>query len=339
MTAPQGALRPGMSKSRGAGGVRRRAVVTGAAGFIGSHLCERLVTEGWRVVGVDRFTDYYPQADKQANLAALVGEPRFDLVEADLAGDGWQEALEPQDTVFHLAAQAGVRGSYGKSFGRYARDNVLATQRVFEAAEGAGCRRVVWASSSSVYGDSPSYPCREDAVLRPRSPYGVTKRACEDLAQVYRDGGLPVTGLRYFTVFGPRQRPDMALRRICEALVQRRPFTLYGDGFQSRDFTYVLDACEATYRAALVADPAPLYNVGGGQEATLLQIVAVLERLLGAELELHRVGVQRGDVRRTKADVTLAGRSLGWRPVVGLEQGLANQLRWVRSRHERRSVA
>ena len=328
-----------MSARPGARGVRRRALVTGAAGFIGSHLCERLVAEGWRVVGVDCFTDYYPRADKHANLAALRNQPRFELLEADLGGDGWQAALRAQDTVFHLAAQAGVRGSFGSSFERYARDNLVATQRVFEAASRAGCRRVVWASSSSVYGDAATYPCNERTTpLRPRSPYGVTKRACEDLTQVYREG-LSITGLRYFTVFGPRQRPDMALRRICDALVRRQPFTVYGDGFQSRDFTYVSDACDATYRAALVASPAPVYNVGGGEEATLARVIGVLERLLGVSLELRRVGAQRGDVRRTAADVTLARGSLGWMPAVGLEAGLARQLQWVQSRHERRGVA
>jgi UDP-glucuronate 4-epimerase len=318
-----------------------RALVTGAAGFIGSHLCERLVDDGWRVVGVDSFTDYYPRADKQANLAGLARKPRFSLLEADLAGDDdWSGALREGDTVFHLAAQAGVRGSFGGSFGRYARDNLVATQRVLEAADAAGCRRVVWASSSSVYGDSATYPCREDAgPLTPRSPYGVTKRACEDLAGVYRLGGLATTGLRYFTVYGPRQRPDMALRRICEALVQRRPFTINGDGFQSRDFTYVTDAVDATLRAALVADPAPVYNVGGGEEATLLRVIAVLETAMGTPLELQRIGAQRGDVRRTAANVSLARRSLGWRPRVGLEDGLERQLDWVRDRHERRSVA
>jgi UDP-glucuronate 4-epimerase len=319
--------------------LRRRAVVTGAAGFIGSHLCELLLSKGWQVVGVDSFTDYYARADKQANLRAALAEPRFSFVEADLAGDGWPQALRGGDTVFHLAAQPGVRGSFGESFARYARDNVICTQRVFEAASAAGCRRVVWASSSSVYGESTSHPCREDAARRPRSPYGATKRACEDLADIYRDGGLPITGMRYFTVYGPRQRPDMALRRICEALVAGRPFTLYGDGFQSRDFTYVADACEATYRAALVADPAPVYNVGGGEEATLLRVVAVLERLLGRQLDLERVGAERGDVRRTAADVTLASRSLGWKPAVDLETGLARQLDWVRARRDRRSVA
>jgi UDP-glucuronate 4-epimerase len=329
-----------MTWRRGNPGVRPRAVVTGAAGFIGSHLCERLLAEDWHVVGIDDFSDYYPRADKEANLLALREEARFHLVEADLAGDGWQPALRGGDTVFHLAAQAGVRGSFGDSFADYARDNLVATARVFEAAGRAGCRRTVWASSSSVYGDAAAYPCSEDATMpAPRSPYGVTKRACEDLAGVYRSAGAEITGLRYFTVFGPRQRPDMAIRRICEALLARETFTLYGDGFQSRDFTYVSDACDATLRAALVPDPAPVYNVGGGEEATLLRVVSVLERALGTTLQLERTGVQKGDVRRTAADVTRARTSLGWAPVVDLETGLAAQLEWVRNRRRQRSVA
>lgn len=319
---------------------RRRAIVTGAAGFIGSHLCERLVAEGWQVVGIDDFSDYYPRADKEANLSGLREEPRFALVEADLGADGWQPALGRGDTVFHLAAQAGVRGSFGDSFAGYARDNVVATARVFEAAGRAGCRRTVWASSSSVYGDAAAYPCSEDTTMpAPRSPYGVTKRACEDLAGVYRSSGAEITGLRYFTVFGPRQRPDMAIRRICEALLAGETFTLYGDGFQSRDFTYVTDACDATLRAALVRDPAPVYNVGGGEEASLLRVIGVLERAFGTTLVLDRGGAQQGDVRRTAADVTLARSSLGWAPAVDLETGLVAQAMWARSRRRRRSVA
>jgi UDP-glucuronate 4-epimerase len=318
----------------------RHALVTGAAGFIGSHLSERLRAEGWRVTGVDCFTDYYDRADKEDNLAGLADDPGFDLLEEDLTEPGWQRALGAGDTVFHLAAQAGVRGSFGDSFAQYARDNILATQQVFEAASAAGARRVVWASSSSVYGDAATHPCREASTpTAPRSPYGVTKRACEDLAQVYRTGGLSVTGLRYFTVYGPRQRPDMAMRRICEALSVGRVFPMYGDGFQSRDFTFVTDACDATLRAGLVDDPAPVYNVGGGDEATLSRVIALLEELSGRELAVDRRGVQRGDVRRTSADVTLARESLGWRPAVGLAEGLGAELDWVGRRQRQRVVA
>jgi UDP-glucuronate 4-epimerase len=216
---------------------------------------------------------------------------------------------------------------------------VVATQRVFEAAVETGCRRVVWASSSSVYGDAPDYPCREDASTAPRSPYGVTKRACEDLAAVYATAGLQVVGLRYFTVYGPRQRPDMALRRLCEAALAGTTFPIYGDGFQSRDFTFVSDACDATLRAALTRSPRPLYNVGGGAEATLAQAIETVERLAGVRLDVTRREPQRGDVRRTAADTTAALRSLGWAPLVDLETGLAAELAWARATTERRQVA
>jgi UDP-glucose 4-epimerase len=308
-------------------------VVTGAAGFIGSHLCERLVADGWRVTGIDCFTDYYPRADKLANLADLAGEPAFELLERDLADEGWQSSLDHASAVFHLAAQAGVRGSFGGSFGQYATDNLVATQRVFEAAGAAGVRRVVWASSSSVYGDAETHPCREGTTpTLPRSPYGVTKRACEDLARIYRKRGLAISGLRYFTVYGPRQRPDMAIRRICDALDAGRTFQLFGDGFQSRDFTFVTDAVDATVRAAQVDDPADVYNVGGGEEATLARVISTLEQAAGCRLDVERLPAQRGDVRRTSADVTRARQGLGWAAEVSLDDGLAAQLVWVQTR-------
>jgi UDP-glucuronate 4-epimerase len=311
----------------------RRAVVTGAAGFIGSHLCERLTADGWDVTGVDGFTDYYGRADKEENLAGLDHEPRFSLLEANLCDDAWLPVLGAGDTVFHLAAQPGVRGSFGAGFAGYARDNLVATQRVFEGAREARCRRVVWASSSSVYGDAPAYPCHEGDPTQPRSPYGVTKRACEDLARVYADDRLPIVGLRYFTVYGPRQRPDMAMRRLCEAVLAGTPFPVYGDGLQSRDFTYVTDACDATVRAALTLDPAPIYNVGGGAEVTLDEVMSTVERLAGRELvRVHRPA-QGGDVRRTAADTTAARRDLAWRPRVGLVDGLAGELAWVDRAH------
>ena len=321
-------------------GSARRAVVTGAAGFIGSHLCERLVGDGWRVTGVDCFTDYYPRDDKLSNLEGLSDAPAFDLLERDLLGDGWQPALTGADVVFHLAAQAGVRDSFGRSFQHYADNNLVATQRVFEAAGAAGTARVVWASSSSVYGDAEAHPCREASTATlPRSPYGVTKRACEDLARVYRSPDLAITGLRYFTVYGPRQRPDMAMRRICDALAFGGTFQLYGDGSQSRDFTYVADAVDATVRCADAAATAPIYNIGGGEEATMAQVIATVESLAHARLRPDLRPPQRGDVRRTSADVALARRDLGWSPTVSLSEGLAAQLAWVRSREPLREVS
>ena len=314
----------------------RTAVVTGCAGFVGSHLSERLVAAGFRVRGVDAFTPYYGRADKEANLAALVHEPRFELLELDLSAAPLEAVVAGACVVFHLAAQPGVRGSFGAGFVDYVRDNVLATQRLFEAALTAGPRRVVWASSSSVYGDAAAYPCRERTTpTAPRSPYGVTKHTCEDLAEVYRARGLDPVGLRYFTVYGPRQRPDMAMRRLCEALVSGTPFPLFGDGSQSRDFTHVSDAVDATLRAGLAGRPEPIYNVGGGDEATLAGVIAQLESLAGRRVVLDRHDAQAGDVRRTGADTSLARRTLGWRPITSLRDGLRSELDWVMTRRLR----
>ena len=311
----------------------RRALVTGCAGFIGSHLSERLVAEGWQVVGVDAFTPYYDRDDKLDNLGALDGSPRFMLVEGDLCALDLEPLLEDAPVVFHLAAQPGVRLSFGEGFARYTADNILATQRVLEAAAAADCPRVVWASSSSVYGDAAAYPCIEaETPTAPRSPYGVTKRACEDLAAVYGNGGLSTVGLRYFTVYGPRQRPDMAMRKLCEALLDGASFPLYGDGSQSRDFTHVADAVDATFRAGLAEAPARIYNVGGGHEATLAEVIALLEDLAGRPAVLDRRPVQAGDVKRTAADTTRAVEDLGWRASVGLREGLRSQLDWVAAR-------
>lgn len=318
----------------------KHAVVTGAAGFVGSHLAERLVADGWRVVGVDDFSDYYPRADKEANLAGLAAEPAFDLVEADVAGEAWRDAVLPRCTVFHLAAQAGVRGSFGSTFAQYAHDNLVASQQVFETAQDRAADRVVWASSSSVYGDAETYPCVEGVTpTAPRSPYGVTKRACEDLAQVYRNRGLHTVGLRYFTVYGPRQRPDMAMRRICEALLAGTAFPMFGDGAQSRDFTFVADAVDATVRAGTTRRTSALYNVGGGQEATLAEVVAVLEQAAGRPLEVERRPAQAGDVLRTRADSRLARRELGWQPGTDLVTGLRAELDWTRAYAALRAAA
>jgi UDP-glucuronate 4-epimerase len=309
------------------------AVITGAAGFIGSHLAERLISDGWNVTGIDAFTSYYAREDKEANLARLRHEPRFTLLEADIAEIALDAVFADRPIVFHLAAQAGVRGSFGQSFDGYVHDNLIGTQRILEHALEAGCPRVAMASSSSVYGDAEAYPCIEGVTpTRPRSPYGATKRMCEDLADIYRGLGLSVTALRYFTVYGPRQRPDMAMRRLCEAAIGGPAFTLNGDGLQSRDFTFVGDAVDATVRAGLAADVPLLLNVGGGEEATMLQVISTIEELAGTSLDIHPAADGQGDVRRTAADTRLARRSLGWAPAISLRDGLSAQLDWVRAR-------
>jgi UDP-glucuronate 4-epimerase len=294
-----------------------RYVVTGAAGFIGSHLAEALLARGHDVVAVDSFSDYYDPALKEENAAGL-DVVRVDLAEVDLDLDG-------VDGIFHLAGQPGVR-SFGPAFVDYLRDNVLATQRLFESAKGM---KVVYASSSSVYGDAERYPTPEQTPPRPSSPYGITKLACEHLAAAYtRAFGLDAVGLRYFTVYGPRQRPDMAFARLVDALARGGSFELYGDGSQSRSFTYVGDVVEATI-AAMDAPAGSLYNVGGGEEATLRDAIGLLEEIAGRPLELSYGPPQPGDMRRTKADTTRIERELGWRATTPLRAGLEAHWSWA----------
>ena len=298
-----------------------RYVVTGAAGFIGSHLAEAVLAAGHEVVAIDCFTDYYDPARKEENAAAL------DVSRLDLAEDGLD--LAGADGVFHLAGQPGVR-SFGPVFADYVRRNVLATQRVLETAAGA---RVVLASSSSIYGDAETYPTPEETSPQPLSPYGITKLAAEHLARAYATSfGLDTVVLRYFTVYGPRQRPDMALARIVEALAAGTPFELYGDGSQSRSFTYVADAVEATIAAMERAPSGATYNVGGGEEATMREVIETLERISGRKLDLRAGPPAAGDVRRTSADVSRIRADLDWAPRVRLEDGLREQWSWASAR-------
>jgi UDP-glucuronate 4-epimerase len=300
-----------------------RCVVTGAAGFIGSHLVEALRQRGREVVGIDSFTDYYDPALKEENAAGL------DLLRLDLADE--DVPLDGVDGVFHLAGQPGVR-SFGDVFDEYVRRNLVATRRIFETAAQAGVR-VVFASSSSIYGEAETYPTPEDAVPRPISPYGITKAGCEQLARAYALAfGLDVVVLRYFTFYGPRQRPDMAFARIVGALEHGSPFELYGDGLQSRAFTYVADGVEATMAAMDAAPPGAVYNVGGGAEATMRDAIAVLERVSGRTLELIGRPAAKGDVRRTAPDTSRIERELGWRATTPLEDGLRAQWEWASSR-------
>jgi nucleoside-diphosphate-sugar epimerase len=305
-----------------------RALVTGVAGFLGSRLAERLVAAGHEVVGIDCFTGM--RAVKEANLAGLRGSPRFRLLELDLSRDPIREVVAGARLIYHLAAQTGVRGSFGAGFAAYRRNNIHATQRLLEAALGSGVKALVYASSSSVYGDADADPTPETAARRPVSPYGLTKCAVEDLAAAYHLGhGLPVVGLRYFTLYGPRQRPDMAFARFIAAALSGRPLGILGDGLQERDFTFVEDAVEGTLLAAAHGRPGSVYNIGGGARTSLRAVISILETLVDAPLSVVHRARARGDARRTCADPARARTELGFQARVPLADGLARQLDWT----------
>ncbi|MEQ8834909.1 MAG: NAD-dependent epimerase/dehydratase family protein [Miltoncostaeaceae bacterium] len=303
-----------------------RALVTGAAGFIGSHLTEALLDLGVEVTGLDCFTRYYDEERKRANLMAARDHRRFTLVEEDLGLTDLDALLDGADAVFHLAAQPGVRASWGEGFQDYVTNNIVATQRLLEAMSGTGVP-LVYSSSSSVYGDAPVMPTPEGAATGPVSPYGATKLTGENLCRMYsRDGRVHTVSLRYFTVYGPRQRPDMAFTRFIEAAGQGRPITLYGDGEQSRDFTFVSDAVDANLRALRHGGSGAVYNIGGGEHASVNGILAILGDLLGGHIAVDRHPTAAGDARHTSADVSLARREIGFDPTVGLREGLARQV-------------
>jgi UDP-glucose 4-epimerase len=310
-----------------------KAVVTGAAGFIGSHVAESLLVDGAEVTGIDCFTDYYPRTMKEANLVPLRDHEGFRLVEGRLQDLDLAPLLEGANTVYHLAAQAGVRASWGRDFALYTDHNVLASQRLLEAGLGAGRPRVVYASSSSVYGLTPTLPLAEGGPCQPVSPYGVTKLAAEHLAVLYhRTYGLPTVSLRYFTVFGPRQRPDMAFHRFFKAARDGGPIRVFGDGRQTRDFTFVSDIVAATRAAAVSGRPGSVYNVGGGERVELNHVLKLIEQITGRPLQVQREEAQKGDMRDTFADTTAARRDLGFQPAVGLAEGLAREWEWLGGR-------
>lgn len=308
-----------------------RCLVTGVAGFIGSHLAEALLGRGHTVAGVDCFTPYYARQRKQANLAGLHEAPGFTFVDADLGRDDLSDVLAGADWVFHQAGQPGVRASWGDDFRDYAAQNVLATQRLLDGlVRAGGVRGMVYASSSSIYGEAERLPTREDAVPQPISPYGVTKLAAEHLCRAYgRSYGFPVAALRYFTVYGPRQRPDMAFNKFIDAAVHGRPIDVYGDGRQTRDYTYVADVVAANV-AAIEAGAQGVFNIGGGARVDLLEVLHLIETLSGHALHLRHGERQRGDVRHTGADTTAARERFGYAPQVTLREGLARQIEWQR---------
>lgn len=303
-----------------------KCLVTGCAGFIGSSLSEALISKGHTVLGVDCFTDYYPKKIKLSNLSSLRKAREFRLVEADLSSAKLSPLLRGVECIYHLAAQPGVRASWGASFSHYVKDNIVATQRLLEAAkQEPTIRKIVYASSSSVYGDAETLPTRESLVPKPVSPYGATKLAAENLCHVYfRNYAVPVVALRYFTVYGPRQRPDMAFNVFISRIARGEEITIYGDGEQTRDFTFVGDTVKATTLASLAA-AGSVYNVGGGSQSSLNHAISTIESILGRKARVKRVRKALGDVKATSADITKIRTELGYEPSTPLREGLEKQ--------------
>jgi UDP-glucose 4-epimerase len=306
--------------------------VTGAAGFIGSHLCERLLTLGHQVVGIDSFTDYYERARKEQNLAGAKASPDFAFEELDLVEAKLQEALRGASVVYHLAGQDGVRPRSGGQFDRYVRNNIIATQRLLEALKETRVDRLVFAGSSSVYGDAEMFPTKESALPRPVSPDGVTKLAAEHMTLLYaKNFGVPAVSVRYFTVFGPRQRPDMAFARFMQALVDRGAIEVFGDGEQTREFTYISDAIEGTLKAAGADVTGQVFNLGGGSRSTINGVLATLEDISGLKAHKQMLPAVAGEPRHTGASINLARERLGWEPRVSLREGLTKQWEWFQA--------
>ena len=306
-------------------------LVTGAAGFIGSHLAAALLARGARVTGLDCFTDYYPRRIKDANLAVNADHPNFRFVEAAIADADLPALLDGVTHVFHLAAQAGVRKSWGRDFQIYTVNNIDASQILLEACVGRPLEKFVYASSSSVYGDAVAIPMTETALPQPVSPYGVTKLAAEQLCRLYTvNHGVPTASMRYFTVFGPRQRPDMGFHRFIRAALLDQPIALYGDGEQTRDFTFVADAVAATMAAGAPGGPGAVYNIGGGSRVSINEVLELIGRVTGKRLDIRREPAQKGDMRDTFADTTRAQTELGWAPKTSLADGIEAEVRWLK---------
>ena len=306
------------------------ALVTGGAGFIGSHLSERLLAQGAHVRAIDAFTDFYPRPLKERNLEGVRGRAGYEFIEGDLRELDLPKVLDGITHVFHLAAQAGVRRSWGADFQVYTGLNIDSTQRLLEACVGRPIERLVYASSSSVYGDDVAIPMVETAVPQPVSPYGVTKLAAEQLCYLYYfNYKVPAVSLRYFTVYGPRQRPDMGFHRFFRAVLDGRPLVQFGDGLQTRDFTYVGDAAGATADAAVHGVPGRVYNIGGGARVSLREVFELIARVSGRKVTIDQQGPQKGDMRDTYADTSRAQADLGFKPSVTLEEGLRNMWQWM----------
>lgn len=311
-----------------------RALVTGCAGFIGSTLTDRLLNEGYEVIGIDRFSDYYPREIKDRNLSSALQHPQFTLIEKDILEI---ESFPEVEYVFHLAAQPGVRASWGNSFDIYVRDNIQATQRLLEYYKDHPIMKFVFSSSSSVYGNI-ALPMHEERRVQPVSPYGVTKLAAEHLCHLYWENySVPVISLRYFTVYGPRQRPDMGINKFVRAILNSEPIIIYGDGHQTRDFTYIDDAVEANLLAATSDACGEVFNIGGGNRISVNKLIMAIEEVSGKIAHLYYIKEQKGDVQDTWADTRKAEKVLGWQPKVGIREGLERYIKWItrwQSTHE-----
>jgi UDP-glucuronate 4-epimerase len=309
-----------------------RALVTGCAGFVGSHLTEALLSDGVEVMGVDCFNDNYSRPVKLRNLEHHAKDwDQFEFVPVDLSVGELEDLVSECDVVFHLAAEPGVRASWGSRFERYVRNNIVATQHVLDALRASPGKRLVYASSSSIYGDAECFPTSEDVLPRPRSPYGATKLSAEHLCGLYTANyGVHTVILRYFTVYGPRQRPDMAFHRFCAAALRGETVTVFGDGLQTRDFTYVDDIVAATIAAGHADVPAgSVYNLGGGSQTSVREALELISELSGRTLDVAYTAEERGDVRDTSADTSRARSALGFAPRVSVREGLAAELDWL----------
>ena len=308
-----------------------KVLVTGCAGFIGSHLAEKLVKEH-EVTGIDCFTDYYPRNIKESNIRNLLKEKNFRFIDGDILKLDLSRLLKGVDWVFHEAAQAGVRASWGENFGIYVDNNILATQKLLEAARKAGVKRFIFASSSSVYGDSETLPMKETDKPRPVSPYGVSKLSGESLCYLYwKNYKLPTISLRYFTVYGERQRPDMAFHQFIKAMLKGEKISIFGDGKQTRDFTYVSDIVDATILAARSNSSGEVFNIGGGSRISLMDAINTMEKATKKKATLEFIGEQKGDVRHTHADISKAGDILGYRPRFSIEEGIKREADWIKT--------
>ena len=308
-------------------------IVTGVAGFIGSHLAETILQQGDRIIGVDQINDYYNVNQKRANVAHLKQYSGFKFIEADIQQLDWSELLKDVNVIYHQAAQAGVRASWGESFRHYTERNINATQVILEAAKEANSlQRFVYASTSSVYGNAETMPTDETVPPQPVSPYGITKLAAERMCWLYHQNfNVPVTALRYFTVYGPRQRPDMAFHKFFKAAIKDEAISIYGDGQQTRDFTFVSDAVAANLAAATVPEAVgEIFNIGGGSRAVLMDVLAIMEDVIGHPIKKEYVARARGDARHTSADISKARSILGYNPQVPLAEGLAKEWEWVK---------